>query len=195
MVLHCQAQTQPCLWNWLFLKCCVPALCTQNVFLESGFSLFLPQISVSLSLFHAQHYIFLFCHCIFWGSNLLRPAVSNVHVLEGMAFDARPLQSIGLIYFKVCWPWCNFALHLQLSTFLLIRTYKRHRHTRIHMYTHRYSCTGCELSISYASKCAGISLGISSNLTDQVAPDMVVLSFKLCHGHIHGSVCCGSFRG
>jgi len=118
------------------LKCCVPALCMQTVFLESGFSLFLPHISVSLSLFHAPHYIFLFCHCIFWGSNLLRPVVSSVCVLKDVALDAGPLWSVGLVHFKACCPWCNFALHLQVTECFPLDVHIQDIQMNIYVYIH-----------------------------------------------------------
>lgn len=93
-----------------------------------GFSLLFPQISVSVSLFHAQCHIFLFCPCMFWGSNLLRPAVSSIHVL-----DANPLWSI---HFKVCWPWCSFALHLQVTESFPLNMHVQDIHTHIYICIH-----------------------------------------------------------
>lgn len=107
----------------------------QTAFLEPSFSPSLPQISVSLSLL--QHCVFLFCHCVFWGSNLLRPAVSSMHVLEDMAFDASPSWSIGLIPFKVCCPWRNGGLHLWVTECFPLDMHVQDIRTLIHFYTRR----------------------------------------------------------
>lgn len=68
---------------------------------------------------------------------MLRPVVSSVRVPEDMAVDTSLLWSIiiyyGLIHFKECCPWCNFALHLQVTECFPLHVHIQDIHTHIYI--------------------------------------------------------------